>query len=550
MRPNRRGALRHSVLVLRPGVLEYEEASRFQEELAAARARGAIGDVLLLVQHPPVITVGRGGGWEDILASGDVLRREGVQVLATDRGGKATYHGPGQLVAYPVFEVPTSELHRFVWRLEEVAIRVLDAYGLAAGRLEEHPGVWVDGQKIAAVGLAVRDGITRHGLALNVAPDLEHFGLLVPCGIADRGVTSMERELGRAVSVDEVTSHFEQAFARVFARQMVPVARAELSERMQSEPASEAKPLAAQPTWLWRAVSRDTEEATDRVARLLADLGLHTVCQEAHCPNIAECFGQHTATFMILGDTCTRGCRFCAVHHGQPQPLDAGEPQRVAKAAERLGLRHVVVTSVTRDDLPDGGAGQFAATIRAVRRRLPGATVEVLVPDFAGSQAALQTVLDAGPDVWNHNVETVPRLYGRVRPQANYGRSLEVLAWCKTQAPHVVTKSGLMLGLGERTAEALSVLSDLRGVSCDVLTMGQYLQPTERQLPVARYVPPQEFGWYQEKAEAMGFRGVASGPLVRSSYHAEALWAMGRLPGDGMQPAAVGPASHSTAHPE
>jgi len=527
--------------------LDYEEASRLQEELAAARAQGAIDDVLLLVQHPPVITVGRGGGWDDILASRQALRREGVQVLATDRGGKATYHGPGQLVAYPVFEVPAAELYRFVWRLEEAAIRALKVYGLAAGRLEEHPGVWVDGQKIAAVGLAVRDGITRHGLALNVAPKMEHFELLVPCGISDRGVTSIERELGLAVGVSEVTNHFERAFASVFARQMVPVERAELSGLMRSEPASESEPVVTQPTWLWRAISREAEQATDRVARLLADLGLHTVCQEAHCPNIAECFGQHTATFMILGDTCTRGCRFCAVHHGQPQALDAGEPQRLAQAAERLGLRHVVVTSVTRDDLPDGGAGQFATTIRAVRRRLPGATVEVLVPDFAGSQAALQTVLDAGPDVWNHNVETVPRLYGRVRPQANYGRSLEVLAWCKTQAPHVITKSGLMLGLGERTAEVLRVLSDLRGVSCDVLTMGQYLQPTERQLPVTRYVPPQEFGWYQEKAEAMGFRAVASGPLVRSSYHAEALLEMGHLPDDGMLPAGVEPETHSSA---
>ena len=259
---------------------------------------------------------------------------------------------------------------------------------------------------------------------------------------------------------------------------------------------------------------------------LLADLGLHTVCQEARCPNMAECFGRGTATFMILGDTCTRGCRFCAVNHGRPGPpvsIDPREPERVAEAAARLGLRHVVITSVTRDDLSDSGAGQFAATVQAVRRQRPEATEEVLIPDLNGSHAALETVLDARPDVLNHNLETVPRLYPQVRPQANYRRSLEVLAWTKALAPQTVTKSGLMLGLGERTAEVLQALYDLRKVRCDLLTLGQYLQPTDRQLPVTRYVPPKEFEWYKEKAKEIGFRGVVSGPLVRSSHRAEAL---------------------------
>jgi lipoic acid synthetase len=224
---------------------------------------------------------------------------------------------------------------------------------------------------------------------------------------------------------------------------------------------------------------------------------------------------------MILGDTCTRGCRFCAVRRGRAAPLDPAEPERAAEAAARLGLDHVVLTSVTRDDLPDGGAGQFAATTRAVRRRLPGATVEVLIPDFRGSDAALGVVLEAGPDVLNHNVETVPRLYPRVRPQADYRRSLAVLARAKALQPGMVTKSGLMLGLGERAAEIVQVLHDLRRARCDLLTLGQYLPPTDDQLPVARYVPPEEFDGYRAKAEALGFRGVASGPLVRSSYRAE-----------------------------
>jgi len=546
-------------------MVEYEEACRLQEEVAQARLRGAIGDGLLLLQHPPVITVGRGGGEEDILAPASLLQQVGVRVLPTDRGGRATYHGPGQLVAYPILKLPDGNLHDYVQSLEEVAIRVLSTYGLAAGRVTEHPGVWIDpstlrlcsgqassghgpstlrlcsgqassgqasspprvlavaghsGDKIAAIGLAVRDGITRHGLALNVAPEMAHFGLLTPCGIADRGVTSMERELGRPVSVTEVADRFVQAFAEVFECQVV-----------EEEPAALARlsvALPEQPSWLWRRVSAGMKAAVARMERLLADLDLHTVCQAARCPNIAECFGRGTATFMILGDVCTRNCRFCALggreRRGRPALLDPGEPERVAEAAVRLGLRHVVVTSATRDDLPDGGASQFAAVVRAVRRRLREAVVEVLIPDFGGSRAALETVLAAEPDVLNHNLETVPRLYPQVCPQADYDRSLGVLAWAKAHTPRMVTKSGLMLGLGERAAEVLRVLYDLRRARCDLLTLGQYLQPTDRQLSVVRYVLPAEFAWYKDKAEALGFRGVAAGPLVRSSHRADVLW--------------------------
>ncbi|HET91788.1 MAG TPA: lipoyl synthase [Chloroflexi bacterium] len=519
-----------AVSVFRLGTVAYEVASRLQEEVAQARAAGDIGDVLLVLQHPPVITVGRGGGEEDILAPASLLRQAGVRVLPTDRGGRATYHGPGQLVVYPILTLPDGDLYNYIWRLEEAVVRLLNSYGLPTGRLDEHPGVWVNpstgsghgGGKIAAVGLAVRDGITRHGLALNVAPRMAHFDLLIPCGITDHGVTSMERELGQAPGLAEVTDRFVRAFAEVFGCQVVEedpeTLRVFKTRRVLEE---------EQPFWLWQRVSAGAEIAVGRMERLLADLSLHTVCQEARCPNVAECFGRGTATFMILGDTCTRGCRFCAVKRGRPTPLDRldNEPERVAEAAARLGLRHVVVTSVTRDDLPDGGASRFAATVQAMRCRLLDAAVEVLIPDFNGSCAALEVVLDARPDVLNHNLETVPRLYPQVRPGADYRRSLGVLAWAKTRAPQVTTKSGLMLGLGERTAEVLQVLYDLRQAQCDLLTLGQYLQPTARQFPVARYVPPAEFDWYREKAEAFGFRGVAAGPLVRSSHRAEDLWA-------------------------
>jgi len=255
--------------------------------------------------------------------------------------------------------------------------------------------------------------------------------------------------------------------------------------------------------------------------KLLRGLHLHTVCESALCPNIGECFGRGTATFMILGDVCTRGCRFCAVRKGKPAPPDPEEPERVAEAARRLGLKHVVITSVTRDDLPDGGASHFVATIEAVRCRLPDATIEVLIPDFGGSLRALEQVIAAGPEVINHNLETVPRLYPLVRPRADYRRSLGILAWVKRQAPHITTKSGLMLGLGERPHEVEEVLVDLRRVGCDVVTLGQYLQPTERQLPVAEFIPPERFDEYRRQGEKMGFRAVVAGPLVRSSYRAE-----------------------------
>ena len=275
------------------------------------------------------------------------------------------------------------------------------------------------------------------------------------------------------------------------------------------------------PTWLIpRAPKRP---ALEGLGRKLADMGLHTVCQSAQCPNVGECFGRGTATFMILGDVCTRNCRFCAISHGRPSAVDPGEPRLVAQAAAMLGLRHIVVTSVTRDDLPDGGASHFAATIAAVRDLLPRTTVEVLVPDFGGNWAALRTVLEARPEVLNHNVETVPRLYPEVRPEADFACSLELLRRSGAQAPDIITKSGFMVGLGETRDEVLDLLRSLRDVSVAALTVGQYLRPTRAHLPVAGYVPPETFDAYARAAREMGIAHVLSGPLVRSSYHAEEL---------------------------
>lgn len=257
---------------------------------------------------------------------------------------------------------------------------------------------------------------------------------------------------------------------------------------------------------------------------LLSGLNLHTICQSALCPNIGRCFTAGTATFLILGDVCTRRCTFCAVKKGKPGPVDEAEPEHLLEAVENLGLKYVVITSVTRDDLPDGGASQFARTVTLLRENAADITVEVLVPDFRGSEDAIRTVVESGPQVINHNVETVPRLYPEVRPGADYTRSLEQLYTVKKLKPSIVTKSGLMLGLGESREEVIEVMSDLREANCDLLTIGQYLQPSSQHHPVVRFIPPEEFAEYEAVGREMGFADVASSPLVRSSYRAAELY--------------------------
>ena len=270
----------------------------------------------------------------------------------------------------------------------------------------------------------------------------------------------------------------------------------------------------------WLTVKAPRRGMYEEMAGFLESMGLHTVCQSASCPNIGECFSRHTATFMILGNECTRQCGFCGVRHEQPLPVDPDEPRRVAEASRKLGLRYVVVTSVTRDDLPDGGASHFAETIRQLKDAIPEAKVEVLIPDFQGDRDALETVLAAEPFVLNHNVETVPRLYSTVRPQADYRRSLTVLETSSRSPASIYVKSGLMVGLGEEEGEVVEVLSDLRRAGCDIVTIGQYLQPSRKNLPVVEYIPPSQFEEYGRIGRDMGFRHVASGPFVRSSYHA------------------------------
>ena len=283
--------------------------------------------------------------------------------------------------------------------------------------------------------------------------------------------------------------------------------------RHRTEPLPERKPS-------WLKVRAPGGSNYIRLKGMLRELDLHTVCEEAHCPNVGECWEHGTATFMILGDVCTRNCPYCAVAHGRPPVYDPDEPLRVADAVGRLELRHAVITSVDRDDLPDFGAGIFAATVRAIRERLPDCSIEVLVPDFQGDESAIATVLAARPDVYNHNTETVPRLYKRARPGGRYSRVLELFRFAKRVAPDVPTKSGIILGMGETIEEVIDVMKDLRSVDVDILTLGQYLRPSADHIPLDRYYTPDEFRHLREVGLAQGFRHVESGPLVRSSYHA------------------------------
>lgn len=287
-----------------------------------------------------------------------------------------------------------------------------------------------------------------------------------------------------------------------------------------AEESTETQMPKRRPDWL--RVRAPTGEDYRWLKRLMRSKALHTVCEEAHCPNMGECWGNRTATFLILGDTCTRNCRFCNVATGRPGPLDPEEAEHVAQAARAMDLRHAVITSVDRDDLDDGGASVFAAVIRRIRELQPGCTVEVLIPDFQGQLEPLRTVMDARPEILNHNVETVPRLFRAVQPQCRYEWSLGVLRQAKELWPGAITKSGVMVGLGERVEEVLEVMRDLRAVDVDILTVGQYLQPTKAHAPIARYYTPEEFEMFRARGYEMGFRWVESDPLVRSSYNAEA----------------------------
>ncbi|MDJ0497018.1 MAG: lipoyl synthase [Acidimicrobiia bacterium] len=531
------------------GRLPYAEAWDLQKAFWEGRVQGrSADDYLLLLEHPHTYTVGRNGDGSNLLIGEGELAAIDATIHHVDRGGDITYHGPGQLVGYPIYAVPKLpngfDMVGHVRRIEQALIAALGDLGVAAWPEEGLTGVWTERGKIAAIGVRVARGVSMHGFALNVSPDLGYFGKIVPCGISDRPVTSLAEILDRSVSIEEavaaIVPHFATvfgltkteaqygAFARGAAREPYAV-DAMVAAGVFSGSNSNGVPLAingvlpgepARPDWM-RIRADISSDGYRELRRLMRSKELNTVCEEAGCPNIYECWSQGTGTLMLLGDKCTRACAFCDVQTGRPGEVDFEEPQRAAEAVAAMGLRHAVLTSVNRDDLDDGGAGIFAETINQIRSLVPDCDVEVLIPDFKGDVVALETVMLAKPAVLNHNTETVLRLQREIRTAANYGRSLALLARAKWINPACTVKSGLIVGMGETEEEIMSTLADMRAVGVDLVTIGQYLRPTARHRPVDRYVHPDEFARYAAEGERLGLSHVEAGPLVRSSYHAQ-----------------------------
>ena len=522
------------------GRVRYRDALALQRGLWAERA----DDYLLLLEHPHVYTLGVRADPAHMLVDPATV---GADLERADRGGDVTYHGPGQLVGYPIVTVARPpalpDTAAYVHTVEQLVIDALGDVGLrGASRFAGYPGVWLgvdEGRprKIAAIGIRLSKGRSRHGFALNVDPDMAMWGHIVPCGIAEHPVTSIAAEgldVTMAQVVDAVTARATAQWGldgverqdvawRVAAEDMSAFTRGDAPVRLIGRLTAAGIDVKAgpavndrKPNWVRAKVTFSKEYA--QLKHTVRDLDLVTVCEEAGCPNIFECWADRTATFMINGERCTRACGFCLVDTRHPLPPSAGEPERVAEGVERLGLKHAVVTAVARDDLADGGASGFVATIAAIRRRCPDTAVEVLIPDCKGDAASLQAIFDARPEVLNHNMETVPRLQRAVRPSASYARSLSVLA--RAKAAGLTTKSGLIVGMGETDEEVRATLADLRGVGVDIVTIGQYLRPTAKHLPVARWVPPETFDELRDYGESLGIHHVEASPLTRSSYHA------------------------------
>ena len=530
------------------GRLPYTEAWDLQRAIWEGRAGGrTVDDYLMLLEHPHTYTVGRTGDGSNLRLEESFLPEIGAELHHVDRGGDVTYHGPGQLVGYPIVAVPRLprgfDIVGHVRRLEEMLIGSLADLGIEAWAEAGFTGVWTSAGKVAAIGVRVARGVSMHGFALNVDTDLDYFGHIVPCGIPDRPVTSVSKLLDRPVSLEEAVEALIPYAVRVLAHgaaevQLGAFARGSRKKRYDVDAMVAAGAFSPQarneipitirgllpgeperPEWM-RVRASTGSDGYQKLKALMGDLELNTVCEEAKCPNIYECWGQGTATLMLLGDKCTRACAFCDVATGRPDAVDLGEPTRAAQAVTALGLRHAVLTSVNRDDLPDGGAGIFAETIRRIRDIDPECDVEVLIPDFKGDAAALETVMGEKPAVLNHNTETVLRLQRDIRTAASYGRSLALLSRAKWLNPSGTVKSGLIVGMGETEPEVMGALADLNAVGVDLVTIGQYLRPTRHHRAIDRYVTPEEFARYRDEGESIGLPHVESGPLVRSSYHA------------------------------
>ncbi len=500
---------------------------------------------LLLLEHPHVFTYGPRAELDKNLKCDPA--EVGADFVAVKRGGDITYHGPGQLVGYPILNIENAiGATAHVCSVEQLVIDALTELGIKnAGRLTGFAGVWLDAdndlrRKISAIGVRLAHGRTMHGFALNVDPDMTYMRQhIVPCGVAEYPVTSL-REEGIDVSMQEVVKivsrlaierwgdgegeqqevawvHRPEDLSR-FSRGEGPGEPVRMLGRLADAGVDGGVDLSERkPEWLRPKVQIGTEVL--KIKRTLSELKLVTVCEEAGCPNLSECWKDGTATFMVLGERCTRACGFCLVDTRKPELPEADEPQRVAEAVGSMGLTHAVLTMVARDDLADGGFAHVAECVRAIRERNPLTRIETLVSDSKGDVASLQLLFDARPDVFNHNIETVARLQRAVRPSAGYARSLGVLAAAK--AAGLVVKSGLVLGMGETSEEVDGCLADLAGIGVNIVTIGQYLRPTTHHTPVARWIHPDEFTRWKQVGESLGIGHVESSPLTRSSYHAK-----------------------------
>jgi lipoyl synthase len=488
------------------GVEDFRKVLELQHKLVEQRRQNQIGDTVLIVEHQPVITLGARQSANKLLIERDKLTAQGIDVVEIRRGGGATAHNPGQIVFYPILNLQELRLdiNQYIRTLEQIGIELLDQLGVKSDRRKGFPGLWVNDKKIASIGVRVSRQITHHGMAINIQNDLGIFDSIVPCGLENIKMTSVLNETGKKHPMQEVKDHLSQLLMHYFKSAI-------------RNPKFEIRRL---PDWLRRPMPTAGEYS--KTSDIVNSLGLETICMSANCPNRGQCWARGTATVLILGNICTRGCKFCSVTKGRPSPVDTTEPARIAELAKKLNLHYLVITSVNRDDLPDGGAGHFRDCINEVRAQCPNVKFEILTPDFRDCQnKAIDILAEATPFVFAHNVETVPSLYSKARQGGNYQISLNLLKIAKDKYGNILTKSSIMLGLGETDEEAEQVLKDLRAIGCGRLTIGQYLKPSKDSLEVVNYITPAKFDSWKQRAIDLGFNWVISAPFARSSYFAE-----------------------------
>ena len=527
------------------GKLPYGEAYILQKGLHSATSQeNSPFDYLLLLEHNNVVTIGRSGDINNLLVSKNILNENNIEFFETDRGGDITFHGDGQLIGYPIIRLDDpKKVVPFVRKIENVIIDTLAELSIDAFSKIDDTGVWTKEGKIASIGIKVSKWTTLHGFSLNISENTKGFDFINPCGSSEENVVSIQ-QYDETVSFKEVTEIISRKFVEIFKYEKVDKQFSQFTPRQlkkkkefhidqlvnngvfnaskNSVPItlnSSVKSEPERPEWM--KVKANLGKDYLSLKSLIKEKRLNTVCEEASCPNIYECWSMGTATFMIMGDTCTRACGFCDVNTGKPCDLDMDEPYRVAESVKIMGLTHAVITSVNRDDLDDGGSAFFAKTIDEVRLENNQTSIEVLIPDFKGSKEAIDNIINANPEVLNHNLETVPRLQREIRTAASYGRSLALLQYAKESHFLGKTKTGLIVGMGEEFEEVISVLKDLSRINIDIVTIGQYLRPTQRHRLIDRYVSQEEFEQYKTIGQELGIPHIESGPLVRSSYHAK-----------------------------